>query len=153
MRCLAIDHGVEGVWFERQIFRVTLDKDQSVNLMPLPAKTDSGRIQIQGGVALRLHCSREVGRSASVTAAYFKNILSPQLQLRGDMMIKLGAGTIHFVFGGERDVHRWFLFVSVVEEQDFFATKSPGEQGIPKPPEGFANATNRKKMINDRHVN
>lgn len=113
---LDIDHRVEGVGFKRQIFGVALHEDQPVNVVPLFAETDSGGIQVQGSVTLRLKRAREVAGATAVPATDFQNIFPPQPHLRGDVMIKLDAGAIGFVFGLQRDAHGRRLFKSVVEE-------------------------------------
>ena len=116
VRRFDIDNPIEGAGRKRQVFRVTLDEDQPRNLMTLFAKANSRRIQIQGGVALRLKRARKVSCSATMPTAYLQYVFSTQRSLRGDVVIKLDANAIQFVFRRKRDAHGRFLFVGVVEE-------------------------------------
>src|ERR1017187_2827854 len=74
VRCLDVDDRVETVRLKRQIFRVALQEFQSVNAMTLPAKSYSGRIQIERNVTLRLQRTRQVAGAAAVAAAHFEYI-------------------------------------------------------------------------------
>src|SRR6267142_3393821 len=51
---LDIDDRIERVGFKWQVFRVALHEIQPVNVVMLFAKTDSGGIQVEGGVTFRL---------------------------------------------------------------------------------------------------
>ncbi len=84
--------------------------------MTLFAKIYSGGIQIQRCVIFRLECTREVTCAAAVTAAYFQNIFPAQINLCGDMMIKLDASAIRFVCWRKYNAHRRLFFVSVIEK-------------------------------------
>ena len=94
-----IDYQVEGVFFKRQMFGIALEENQTIGLVPPPAKSDPGGIQIQSGVMLRRKGSRKIGGSATVAATYFQDTFSPPRHLRGDVMIKLDAGAVGFVSG------------------------------------------------------
>jgi hypothetical protein len=119
--------------------------------MSLPAKANSSGVEVQCCVALRLKYARKIGGAAAVAAAHLEYPFPPQRHLRSDVMIKLDAGTIRFVFSLQRDAHRRIFFVSVVEEENFLAAETPGEKRIPQPPDGLANQTDGKKAINDWH--
>src|SRR5688572_28774473 len=100
---------------------------------------DSGGIQVEGGIAFRLKSPREIRRTTTVATAHFPHMFPAQRHLRGDVMIKLDAGAIRLLLGRERNVHRWFFLVSVVEEKHFVAAQPTGEERIPETPERFAN--------------
>ena len=88
VRRFDIDHRIERVGRKGQIFGITLHEDQPRNLMTLFAKANSGRIQIQGGVVLRLKCACEVSGSPTVPTADLQNVFPTQRCLRGDVVIK-----------------------------------------------------------------
>src|SRR5688572_14159695 len=67
-------------------------------------------------------------------------------------MIKLDAGTIWFVGGHERNAQRWILLVGVVEKENFFPVQPTREEGIPPPPDGFANRADGEQVINGWHT-
>ncbi len=75
-----------------------------------------------------------------------------QFHLRGDMMIKLNAGAIGIISGRERNGHRWFFFVGVVEKQNLLAIQPSREKRIPKLPDGLANPADGEQMINEGHA-
>jgi hypothetical protein len=151
VRRFNVEDRVESFWFKRKILGVTLDKDESGNVVVLLAETDSGGVQIESGVALRLQGAGEIRRAAAVTAAYFQNFLTAQRRLGGDVMIKLDAGAIRLVPGRQRKVQRRRFLISVVEEEHVIAEQPPGKERIPEPPKGFANPADGEEMINDGH--
>ncbi len=85
-------------------------------------------------------------------ATHFENVPFSQFNLGGDVMIKLDARAIGFIFGQKRDAHRRLLFVSIIQEENLFLAQTPGQEGIPQPPDGLANRPDRKKVINNWHV-
>src|SRR5271155_5075550 len=119
--------------------------------MTLLAKANAGGIQIERGVTLRLQGARQVAGAAAVAAAHFEYIFAAQFHLRGDVMIKLDPGAIRFVSLCQRDSHRRFFVVGVVEKENFFAVQPPGQKWIPKLPDGLSNPADGEQMINNRH--
>jgi len=148
---LHIDHRIKSVAFKRQMFRIALFKNQSVPSVMFLAETNCRRIQINCGITPRFKRARHIFRSAAVTATHLQNLLPTQRHLRRDMMIKLNTRAIPLQLRREWNAHRRLFFESIIQEKNSFTTKPPGQERIPKPPDGFANPTNREKIINNRH--
>jgi hypothetical protein len=66
-------------------------------------------------------------------------------------MIKLDAGAVWFLRRRERDAHGRLFFESIVQEKHSVAAETSSKKRIPEPPNGFANPTDREKIINKRH--
>src|SRR5882724_1703191 len=151
MGCLHIDHRVESARFKRQMFGVARLEGQAVHPMMFLAKSNGCRIQVQRSVAPGLKSSCNIGGATAMTAAHFQNIFPLQRHLRSDMMIRLDTGAIRFVLRRERDGHGRLLFEGIVQKKHIFTAKTPRKERIPGPPDGFANPTDREKIINNHH--
>src|SRR5947209_8062102 len=106
MRGFDIDDRIETLGGERKILRVAADKRKVLDAMALPAKRDSGRVEIEGRVTPRSKRSREKRRATAVTAADFEHVFISQLRLGRDVVIELNARAIGFVGGIKRHVRR-----------------------------------------------
>jgi len=148
---LHIDHRVKSVVCKRQMLRVTLLEAQALPLVMFPAETNRHRIQVERGVTARFKSARHVSRAATMAATHLQNLFPAQRHLRRDMMIKLNTRAIPLQLRREWNAHRRLFFESIIQEKNSFTTKPPGQERIPKPPDGFANPTNREKIINNRH--
>jgi hypothetical protein len=60
VRGFDIDHRVEGLVGERQVLGVALHELQAGQIVPFPAKVDTGRVQVQSGVGGRVQGAHEV---------------------------------------------------------------------------------------------
>ena len=151
---LDIDDRVESVPvqtadFPRRLARSSVLQRDAVVCKNL-FRRDSSRVQCNFiGCSVRV----EIARPTAMTTAHFEDIFSAQFHLRGDVMIKLDAGAVRFVAGRERDAHRRFFLIGVVEKQNFLAVQPSREKWIPKLPDGLANPADRKQMINERQRN
>jgi hypothetical protein len=65
--------------------------------MALLAEGDARGIEVETGVAGRLHRARDPRSTATVAAAHFEHVFALQINLRGDVMIKLDAGAVRLV--------------------------------------------------------
>lgn len=82
-----------------------------------------------------------------MAAADFDDGLVGERDGGDDVVIELDAGSVEFVFGGEWDSDRWILLVGVVEKDYVLAAEASGEEGIPEPPHGLADATQREERV------
>src|SRR3954454_21451116 len=74
-----------------------------------------------------------------------------QRHLRCHMMIQLDTSPIWFLPWRERNAHRRLFLKGVVQENDCFVSQLARQKWIPKPPNRFAEPTDREKIINQWH--
>jgi hypothetical protein len=84
-----------------------------------------------------------------VTTAHFQHVFVTQIDLRGDVMIKLDAGAVWLVRWIELQTDWRVGFKGVVEKQHLLATQAACEKGIPEPPDGFADSRDGEEAFEE----
>lgn len=130
IRGLYVDHRVQGLVCEGQVFGVALHKVQAGQMMPCSAKGDGGRIQVQPRVGGGVQGAHQVGGSAAVTATDLQDALAAEVHLGRRAMVELDTGPIGFVGRRQRQRHRRLFLVTVIEEYDVLGAQPAGGQGV-----------------------
>lgn len=87
-----------------------------------------------------------------MTATDLEEVFAGEVDLAGDVVIELDGGAIRLVVGCQYEVERWVRLVGVVEEKNVVGLEPAGEEGVPKPPDGFADGGDGEQAFEEGHA-
>lgn len=130
MRGFDIDHRIEGLVGEGQVFGVALHEIQSGQLVLFPAEVDTRRVQVQTRIGGRVQGAHKVRGSAAVPATDLEHLLATKINLGRCAVIELDAKPVGLIGRRQRQGHRRILLVGPVDEQRFIGAHQAGSYGI-----------------------
>jgi hypothetical protein len=147
-----VDDGVEGVIREGEVLGVALDEGEVGHGVAILTEADADGVEVEPGVVGGVEGAGDPGSAAAVTATDLEHVEVGEVDLAGDVVVELDGGAVDFVCWGEGERGGGSSLEGVVEEEDVVGLEATGEEGVPEPPEGFADGGDGEQALEKGHV-